>query len=442
MRVLKFLIFIFLLNIAFSFLVLSKDSPEFNVTSVALGNEKIKCQFLCLSKSKFALNLSKIIQEDLESTDQLEVNLKKYEKQVDPQVLSSFFQKGISLFVFLKEIPEQDENINIVIKDTSSNTDLFTQNFKVDTNDMIMGGHKIACKLMDVFIGDAGPFLSTIAYCKMLGPYKKIICLADYSFRKNKIIVPFKALNVAPSWHTKVPILYYSQFTRRNNRLMSVDLKSRKHKIVCSYDGLNMQPSFSKEGTKAVLCLSAGGNSELYLYDKDLCEKVGRRVFKKLTNNKSNNVSPTLLSNGDVIFCSDFQTGSPQIYYMNRKNKFIRRLTNGTGYCAAPSYCEKTNSIIYTRSMNRTFQLFSLNLNDFKNLREEQLTFDNGDKHEPSFSECGKYAIFSYCKRDEIGLKIPQIAVLNLNSGRIRVVTSGSEPKSYPVWTNKQFLHI
>jgi len=85
--------------------------------------------------------------------------------------------------------------------------------------------------------------------------------------------------------------------------------------------------------------------------------------------------------------------------------------------------------------------LFSVNLNDFNALREEQLTFDKGDKHEPSFSQCGKYVIFSYSKRDDIGLRIPQIAMLNLNSGRIRVLTTGSEPKSYPVWTNRQFFH-
>jgi Tol biopolymer transport system component len=218
---------------------------------------------------------------------------------------------------------------------------------------------------------------------------------------------------------------------------MSIHLKTKQHKVICSYDGLNMQPSFSSDGKKAALCLSGGKNSELYLYDYSLCKKLKKRVFIPLTKNNGNNVSPCLLKNENLIFCSDFQTKLPQLYHLNRKTNKTTRLTSGKGYCAAPSYCAKTHSIVYTRVINGTFQLFSLNLNDLNNLQETQLTFTKGNKHEPSFSECGRFIAFSCDVINKDKQKSTQIAVLNRLSGTIRVLTTGKEPKSFPKWVNQ-----
>ncbi len=116
-------------------------------------------------------------------------------------------------------------------------------------------------------------------------------------------------------------------------------------------------------------------------------------------------------------------------------------LTSGKDYCAAPSYCAKTNSIIFTKPINGTFQLFTLKLNDFYNTKEKQLTFGPGDKHEPSFSNCGRFIAFSYECTDKKGIKSQQIAVFNTISGKIKILTTGKERKTFPKW-NKKTLYI
>ena len=216
---------------------------------------------------------------------------------------------------------------------------------------------------------------------------------------------------------------------------MSVDLKTGKHKIICSYPGLNMQPAFTPSGNRAVLCLSGGrGNSELYLYDPSACKKAGRKVFKPLTNNRGHNVSPCVLANNDVVFCSDFASGQPQIYYLNMKTKQVRRLTSGKGYCAAPSYCAKTNKLVYIRPVKGAFQLFSLSLDNLNAVGETQITSCAGSKQEPSWSECGRYIIFSIDQNYSKRQKVPQIAAMNYNSGQIRIMTNDQTPKSFPRW--------
>ena len=218
---------------------------------------------------------------------------------------------------------------------------------------------------------------------------------------------------------------------------MYVDLKAKKHKIICSFDGLNMQPSFSPDGSKVALCLSGKGNSEVYLYDQRVSSKLKKRVYQPLTNNGGNNTSPCLLPNNDLIFCSDFQTGNPQIYIRDGKSEFVRRLTNGRGYCAAPSYSIRRNDIVYTRFIGGAFQLFIMDLSQDIPV-ERQLTKSKGDKLDPAWSECGRFIAYTLSEHDKkTGKKTNQIAILNLMSGKQRVITTTNEHKSFPCWTSR-----
>ena len=406
------------------------DSLSFAVESPVQQHSKIKCQALLIGGDDLLAKVGKIIKFDLAFTDQLDIDLKKSKSELSPEILSKLFEKEISLFLSLTQ--KNNNKIKATLKDTSSNTTVFEKEFECNKNNIVFDAHKISDELIPMLTGERGICLSSLAYCKMLSTKQKVICIADYGCKKEKTVVPTNTINVAPCWHSKAPVLFYSQFTKTNNRLMSIDLKTLNQKVICSYDGINMQPSFSEDGSKAVLCLSGGKNSELYFYDQVICKKLGKRSFLKLTNNRGTNVSPCLLPDGNVIFCSDFKTGLPQIFYLNRKTGTTKMLTSGNGYCAAPSYCPKTNSIVYTRAVNHTFQLFTLNLD---NLKEKQLTFNDGNKHEPSPSECGRFIAFSYDYEYKPGHRSPQVAALNCNSGKIHILTTGKEPKSFPRWT-------
>lgn len=416
---------------------------SFQVDTSSQVFSKLGCLILCIGREDIVYKIGKTVKFDLEFTDQLNVDLKKADTEPDAKVLPKLFEKGTSLCLFLKagKATASGCEVEATLKEPSTNQVLFNRKFACSDKNVIYSSHSISHELFPVLTGQSAPVLSTLAYCKQISPKNKILCITDYACRKERVLFESHAINLAPRWHSKVPMLFYSQLTRYNNRLMSYDLKSGKQRVVCSYDGLNMQPSFSQDGVRAVLCLSAGtrGNSELFLYDQHECNKVGKRVFTQLTNNGGNNASPTMLPNEDVVFCSDFETGSPQIYYLNRKNNTVHRLTNGRGYSTAPSYCAATNAIVYNRFVKGVFQLFTINLND-KSGVECQLTVDAGDKQEPVWSDCGRYVAFSYdCKEKGRKSVVSQIAVLNMASKKIKVLTSGSEAKSFPCWVNEPY---
>lgn len=418
------------------------DEKTFEIKGREGKYSTLKNQLLCSSENKLLLRIAKIIRDDLEFTDQFDVDLKKTTQKLEEIKSKQLFKQGTSLITFFelvekkrKQGPKQEKLITrrctrAIVKDTSSDRVVFDKTIMMNEKKLLTQAHALSGDILEALTGDRGVCSSSLAYCKMLSSHHKVVCLSDYACKRESVVVPTKTVNVAPSWHTKVPVLFYSQLTKSNNRLMSVDLRTGKHNIICSYAGLNMQPAFSDDGKTAVICLSGGkGNSELYLYDPRLCKKAGKRVFKPLTKNGAHNVSPCMLAGGDVIFCSDYETGLPQVYHLERATGKTKRLTGGEGYCAAPAYCTKTNMLVYTRPVKGVFQLFTLSLNDLEAVDERQITSCQGNKHEPSWSECGRYIAFSLDQ---------QIAALNYKSGKIRVLTSGVEPKSFPRWTGQE----
>ncbi len=419
---------------------------SFDVKSSSKKYSKLKNMILCHGGDKLLRSISKIVAEDLDFTDQFEVVLKSTNKyNLSKSALSKLFEDGFSLVTIFNK---KNKNIKVEIRDTSSGETLFNKSlrYKKFINKFVNAGHRLSSDILDTMTGDRGVCLSSLAYCKTLSPGHKVVCISDYAVRDSKVVIDTKTVNLAPRWHSVAPVLFYSQLTRSNNRLMSVDLRNNKKKIVCSYSGLNMQPAFSPDGSKAVLCLSGGmGNSELYFYNRALCSKVGRRVFSKITSNGAHNVSPSILPNGDIIFCSDFQTGLPQIYYFETKSGRIIRLTNGKGYAAAPCYSQKNNSVAYVRPVRGVFQAFMLNIPDnisrCSGITERQLTMCHGSKHEPSWSPCGRYLAFSidrkYREHKRNIKKVSQIGIMNIYSRRIRVVTRGSKNKTFPVFSPK-----
>ncbi|MBD3272859.1 hypothetical protein GF385_00720 [Candidatus Dependentiae bacterium] len=437
----------FFKKITFLFLFLfinklgSVTNLSFNVKTPS-EHEKIKCLSLILKNKtnddEILTKLGKTLKYDLEFTDQMEINLKKSKKRLTKELEEKFFNNDVSLCLYISNIEKNKTKIEL--KNLGSGSIEFEKEFKINTKNLIQSAHRISDELLPKLTGEESMCKYCLAYCKMISNTQKNIVLSDYSCNFEKTLISEKLINVAPSWHTKTSTIFYSQFTKNKINLMSYNLKNNKNSIICSYDGLNMQPSFSNDGSKAALCMSGGKNSEIYLFDSKISKKLKQRVFKKLTNNGGNNVSPYLLENDDVIFCSDFQTGQPQIYYLNRKENYTYRLTNGKGYCAAPSYCAKNNNVVYTRPVNGTFQLFTLNLDNFDNLQEKQITFNGGNKHEPDYSPCGRFIVFSYDFEYKKGYQTQQIAVLNVNSGKIRVLTQSKAPKSFPKWSKTPII--
>ena len=249
----------------------------------------------------------------------------------------------------------------------------------------------------------------------------KHIYIADYDGKNEKLLVSTATVNVAPCWNRDQnnPLLFYSEHTNKNVRLVSADMYGRR-KIVSNFDGINMLPAFSSDGKRVVFCASrGGGNCQLYYY--------AQGIFKKLTNNTGNNISPTFSEDGKTLFfCSDFETRGPQIYRYSFNSGKMERITHG-GYCVSPCYCQHNNKLAYAKMIRGTMQIF---LYDLATKKHAQITRDAGNKEECSWSPCGNYLLFAV----ETG-KESRLALLNLISRHQRFITAEGSVCCYPAWS-------
>lgn len=441
-----FLLFIFS-NYGFSLInALTSFRISGNYSSSKLDKSKIKTIILCSDEDKWLGNVAKIINNDLDFTDQIKVDLKLYKQKLTDDVLEKLFKQGIVFcialskvdnFKVLPNIKTTNESaqslLTVSVYNTFSKQVIDSKVLPFKEKDPIDCGHIISDSILKVLTGNS-ICLNKLAYCKTIAPNVRNICISDYLCQNEKVIVANNAVNIAPNWHPWLPIIFYTQFTKSNNRLMSVNFTRGEHKVVASFEGLNMQPAFSQNGRRVVLCLTINGNSELYLYDHDESLKVGKKTYKQLTNNNATNVSPCLVAKENIVFCSDVDSKLPQLCYLDLHTGKVRKLTTDS-YCVSPSYCKKTDAILYSKYVNGVFQIFEMKLDSQgKVLANKQLTFGPGDKQEPSCSPCGHYVAFTYYFVNNNNERTSQIAIMNISTKKIRIVSSGNDQKSYPVW--------
>lgn len=282
--------------------------------------------------------------------------------------------------------------------------------------------HRIANGIWHRLTGFEGFFGSTIFYCQQRHHKKHTFRdLVHYSISEAKdhlFLQGGKFLAPRLNNDEQNPLLLYSEITPNNIRLLSVN-SNLERSLVSNFDGLNMLPSFSPDGTKLVYCVSKNGKTQLRCYE--YCDT--HWVLKKLPAHDGQCTSPTILNNGDILFCSDLNSRYPQLYWYKAVTDCYEQLTRGY-YCASPCYCHATGAIGYIRMTQGCMQLWM-----YTNDTHQQLTFDEGNKDEPSWSPGGDYLVFSIEKSTR-----SRVALMHKALAQYCYLTPEGSDCTYPVW--------
>lgn len=288
--------------------------------------------------------------------------------------------------------------------------------------------HLVANKLWQELMGTAGFFNSIIVACQKIKKndknYQYIYAFhATNGAAGKKLLIDTHTINMAPRWHPQRRLLYYSQHTPKNVRLMSVDEHGRK-RIVTDFSGLNLTPAISPQG-QIVVALSSGGCEKLYRYDYDPAHKVNK--FTALTDCRMHAISPTFIDEEHVVFCAiEASSKLPRIAILNTEKRTATFLTDKS-FCVSPAYCHLRHQIAYCKRINGVQQIFSY---DLKTKSHAQLTTTSGDKDECNWSPCGNYLVFT-----EYGKKGSRIAVYSLVEQVVKYLTPAGENWSFPAWS-------
>ena len=395
--------------------------PEsLNIAVSALQNEKTKIVLAMIGKeTEQTITISNLLKKALEFKEQCTVTLEYIPAILTKQEALAFKDKSYNYILFVENSTDHCTWHLFDIYDAH-----MKKSKRVAKNNAMLRSsvYALADSIWNTLTGEPPFFSIKLAYTKEV-PLKKglhynHIYIADYDGSNEQLLVATPTVNIAPRWNKDLnrPLLFYSENTNANVRMMAVDMH-KKRIVASNFDGLNMLPAFSPDGSSVVYCATRGsGSCQMYHWS--------HKKIKKLTNNEGNNFSPVFSDDGKTLyFSSDFEANKPQIYSLNLVNGQLTRLTQD-GYCVSPSYCGARNQLAYSKMVNGVMQLFTY---DFSTQEHSQITFDGAQKEECSWSSCGNFLV---CPVDNG--KSSRIALVNVNTSGYKFLTDVKDRCTYP----------
>lgn len=366
----------------------------------------------------------------LQKCEQFDVDIKEISPIKTIKDLTDLYNSGYILAVFISGSLNDKKHIEWRLYD------LLEKKMAVGKKTPLKGacpkwhGYTLADSLLPYLIGQNGPFCSQIAYVKKQNNINKkpsnIVCSCNIDGSSEKILIKNPGIYVGTYWHpdNKEPRLFCSEFTKSNVRVISTDFNNNKQ-IAINMPGTCVGVSLSKNND-AVYCRS--GAIWHYRYNKETKTGTHTQIIK----NDGKNIYPTLLESEDIIFCSDSRTLSknnsrtPQVYKYLKSTNTIEKITD-SGYCLCPAYNSVNGKIAYSKRLNKILQLFVF---DSTTSKEIQLTYNAGNKIDPSWSPCGNYLV--YCHQYNRGSRI---AIINAKTYNSFFITNEKSYCSSPSWS-------
>lgn len=382
---------------------------------------------------KELLQIAQILGKNLERSGQFTVTVKGMNEPTKKSELDAVFEKGFPLQIFLHH-DDGRKSIGWRLYDVADQR--LVRGRKCTKRGALAHGYadNLADDIWPVLTNQPSSFSSKIAFVKKRPTQgqkerqRSIVCVANSDGSHEQIIIPQLGTYVSLYWHydKNNPCIFCSEFTRTNVRFASANFLGQK-RTVLDLKGTCVGISLSPDSNKAVYCRS--GTIWEYSYDPSL----GQGKHSVLIANDGNNVSPTLLPSGDVIFCSDAgalcrgaRSSGPKIMQYSARDKSVTLLTK-EGYCVGPSYCKAHHKIVYSKKVQGFMQLF---VYDTVKHTDTQLTFDPGNKIDCCWSPCGNYVVFCYQQG-----RISRIAIMHVALKKRTYITQAQEHCSSPAWS-------
>lgn len=257
----------------------------------------------------------------------------------------------------------------------------------------------------------------------------KEIYFADYDGANPRRVTVSKTLNVAPSWSPDGQSIAYTTW-----RSSAAGGFGTFQDIIVShiYKGLREMPAhgnpekqnylsaWSPDGTKLAFTLSAGGNQEIYIMNRD------GSGLRRMTNHPEIDTTPTWSPTGNQIAWVSGRTGNPQIYIMNADGTGQRQLTHEP-WADRPTWSPAPfNEIAYAA---KTGAGFDIKVYDFAKGAATKITDGIGTNESPAFSPNGRHVAFVSTRNGKA-----QIFTVDRDGNHLRQITREGN-NGYPNWS-------
>lgn len=282
--------------------------------------------------------------------------------------------------------------------------------------------HKFVDEIINQFTGIPGVFNTQIAYVSNSGGRFKEIFYSHLDGSEKRQVTDNRTINLSPSWGANGRTILYSSFQDRGQTLYLRDLPSGKDlRFNPPGAGRFLGGKLSPDGQMVVATYESGGNSNLYLLDRN------GNVTRRLTQDPGIEVSPAWSPDGkQIVYVSD-RSGSPQIFVLDIQSGNTRRVTYSGSYNTSPEWSPKGDRMVYTGRVGSKFAIFTI---PAEGGEPRKLTSEAFDSEDPTWSPDGRFIAFSSNRAGRYHLYVMQASGENQR----RLTGSGGDDTK-PSWS-------
>lgn len=219
--------------------------------------------------------------------------------------------------------------------DVFKETQLVGYSFPATTAQLRRVAHSISDIIYEKITGAPGAFNTRIAYVSAMSDADKkkqyILQVSDADGHNPKTVLSSEHPLMSPSWSPDGTRLAYVSFEKRNSAIFVQTIKTAQREKISASKGINGAPVWSPDGTRLALTLSHKGSPDIYVLN------IGTRRLVQVTRSRAIDTEPAWMPDGrSLVFTSD-RSGGPQLYEQSLDGGRARRLTFEGKYNASPS---------------------------------------------------------------------------------------------------------
>ncbi|MDE1462349.1 Tol-Pal system beta propeller repeat protein TolB [Spartinivicinus poritis] len=185
--------------------------------------------------------------------------------------------------------------------------------------------HNISDDIYEKLTGKPGAFDTKILYVTSTrAAANKIRYKLNYADSDGfgaKTILNSSEPILSPSWSPDAKKVAYVNFSKGRPGIYIQDIYQGKRLRMTAFKGLNSAPAWSPDGRKLAMVLSKGGNPDIYIMD------VATRQLRQITRHFAIDTEPSWMPDGQHLVFTSNRGGAPQIYQANVQTGKVKRLT-------------------------------------------------------------------------------------------------------------------
>jgi TolB protein len=244
--------------------------------------------------------------------------------------------------------------------DVHTQENLLSQITTVGFGDLRFGGHRVADAIYEKLTGVPGAFSTRIAYISATGEgndqnYQLFVADAD-GFNPQAVVGSPEPL-LSPSWSPDGQQLAYVSFEKGNSAIYVQSVATGQRELISSSKGINGAPAFSPDGRSMAMALSYSGNPEIYVRDLATGQK------RQLTQHWAIDTEPVWSPDSRWVYFTSDRGGRPQIYRVSAAGGDASRITREGDYNARASISPDGERIAVAHGRGNEYRIAILDTN-------------------------------------------------------------------------------